>query len=184
MPRDSKIPPHDVKFAVTAAYESFAHRWSMHSEKEYWVGVMSSLLTPFSIDAINAATDFCLKEFQRPPVPVELLELTKRAHDGKPLSESIVSKVERMAYLILASEEFGTSDIRESELADACLIAAAIAHTKSYTKLLPETDAESIENLFAERAKMFGAEATEWKSQAASSKGYWANFFQSPQREA
>ena len=67
-----------VKFAVAAAYDKFAGRWEMAGDKLRWVDVWPPLLERFSVQEINAAADYCAKEFRRPPVPVEFIARTRR----------------------------------------------------------------------------------------------------------
>jgi hypothetical protein len=171
-----------VKFAVAATYDKFAAKWSdLSREKLAWVNLWAPLLDRFTVQEINAVADYCVREFRRPPVPVEFMELASRCRAGKPLSEPIVSKLERMAYLILASEEFATSDISLSEISDACLMAAAIAHLKSYDQLLgPRISEEFKLQELSGRATMFGQEAANWRQDALEGKGYWKDVFEAP----
>jgi hypothetical protein len=167
----------EIKFAAGATYEKFASKWDMPVEKLRWVDIWAPFLTRFSVVEINAAADHCVKEFRRPPVPVELIELATRVRLGKPLSEPIVSKIERMAFLILASQEFNAVDVSNSEIADACLIAAAIAQLKAYQETLPDVDPDYLLTELGGRARMFAAEAANWKQDAHEGTGYWVDAF-------
>lgn len=166
-----------VKFAVAATYDKFVKKWGLPSEKLFWVDIWAPLLDRFTVQEINAVADYCVREFRRPPVPVEFMELASRQRAGRPLSDPIVSKLERMAYLILTSEEFATSDVTLSEVSDACLIAAAIAHSKSYDGLSSQISAEFKLSEFTGRARMFAEEAAHWKQDADEGKGYWKDVF-------
>jgi hypothetical protein len=166
-----------VKFAVAATYEKFAKKWGLSIEKLLWVDIWSPLLERFTVSEINAAADYCVNEFRRPPVPVEFIELASRHRASRPLSDPIVSKLERMAYLILASEEFTTSDVSLSEISDACLIAAAVTHLKSYDRLLMDTNPEFLLAELGGRARMFGTHAVDWKKDAEAGRGYWREVF-------
>ncbi|MBJ9622326.1 hypothetical protein [Burkholderia multivorans] len=167
----------ELKFAVAATYDKFAKQWEMPVSKLQWVDLWAPLLERFTVAEINAAADHCVKEFHRPPVPVELIELATRVRAAKPLSDPIVSKLERMAYLILASEEFNDPNVSDSEIADACLIAAAIAQRKTYAALLPDVSSDYLIQELSGRAQMFATEAANWQRDAAEGKGYWADTF-------
>lgn len=173
----------EIKFAVEATYEKFANRWGMVSEKLHWVDIWAPFLASFTVDEINTVADHCVKDFRRPPVPAEFIELANRARRGQLLSEPIVSKVERMAYLILISEEFSSTDATNSEISDACLIAAAIAHSQSYAEVLPNANPDHIVSEFTGRAGMFASESVHWKKDAEEGKGYWAKLFASKNGE-
>ncbi|WP_031364594.1 hypothetical protein [Caballeronia sordidicola] len=167
----------EIKFAVGATFEKFARKWDLPMEKLRWVDIWAPLLSRFTVTEINAAADYCVKEFRRPPVPVELIELATRVRLEKPLSEPIVSKIERMAFLILSSQEFATVDVSNSEIADACLIAAAIAQLKAYQETLPDIDPDYLLTELSGRARMFATEAANWKRDAHDGKGYWVDAF-------
>lgn len=167
----------EVKFAVAATYDKFSQRWDLIPDKLKWVDVWAPLLSSFSVQEINVAADYCMAEFRRPPVPVELRILAERVRSGKPLSDPIVSKLERMAYLILFSDEFRGMDVSYSELSDACLIAGAIAHRKAYAELDMQMEPSFLINEVSGRAKMFAEEAENWQRDAAEGKGYWIEAF-------
>lgn len=166
-----------VKFAVAAAYDKFAARWEMVGDKLHWVDVWAPLLERFSVQEINAAVDYCAKEFRRPPVPVELIELATRVRTGRPLSEPIVSLAERMAYLILTSDEFAASNATLSDIRDACMIAASVAYLKEYDAVRLDTSEEFRLVEFGGRARMFMREAIDWHKDAREGKGYWKDAF-------
>lgn len=167
----------EVKFAVSATYDKFSQRWDLLMDKLEWVDAWAQLLGSFSVEEINAAADYCVAEFHRPPVPVEMRILAERVRLGKPLSDPIVSKVERIAYLILFSDEFRNADVSNSELSDACLIAAAIAHRKAYAELDTKIDSSFLVGELGGRARMFSEEAENWERDAAEGKGYWLDAF-------
>lgn len=162
-----------VKFAVTATYDKFNRKWGLPTEKLKWVDIWSPFLSKFSIAVINRVSDYCIHEFPSPPVPAKFIELATKATEGRSLSEPIASKAERMAYLILASDDFKGRGISNSELSDACLIAAAIAHQNSYAESLPNTSPEYILQEIAGRSRMFAKEVSHWKKDAHAGKGYW-----------
>jgi hypothetical protein len=101
------------------------------------------------------------------------MELAMRSRFGKPMSAPIVSKLERLAYLIISSDEFKGSGFTTGELSDACLIAAAVLYVKSYAEDAPNIDPKYIVQEMAGRANMFGAEAQDWQTLAQNGKGYW-----------
>ena len=115
----------------------------------------------------------------RAPVLPEFFQLVERLRHNQPLSEPIVSLVERMAFLILTSDEF--IDANHSEISDACLIAGAVAHLRSYRGV--NASSEGILAELAGRAKMFGSEAQLWQKDAASGKGYWGFYFRGSSSE-
>lgn len=168
----------EVKFAVAAAYDKFSAKWGMSVEKLRWVDIWSPFLSRFTIAEINSVADYCIKEFRRPPVPVEYIELCTRLRNAKPLSEPIVSKVEGMAYLILANEDFQKAS--SSEISDACLIAATIASLNSYAKFASEVQREYIKQELSGRLNMFFEEALRWQQDAKEGKGYWVGVFAEP----
>src|SRR5690606_36848310 len=127
-----------VKFSVAATYEKFNSKWDIPIDKLRWVDLWSSILEPLSVEEINTVADHCVKEFRRPPVPIEFIKLAKRIRTGQPLTDPLVSKVERIAHLILNSTAITEENFTQSELSDAFLIAGAIAHSKSYAEVLPE----------------------------------------------
>ncbi|UBQ43410.1 hypothetical protein [Comamonas thiooxydans] len=165
------------KFAVAATYDKFSQKWGLAVEKLIWVDIWASLLERLTVEEINSIADYCVVEFHRPPVPVEFLELASRLRAGRPLSEPIVSKLERMAYLILTSEEFAASEVTLSEISDACLIAASVAYSKAYAEAMPDIDPEYMQLEFSGRANMFLAEARNWRKDATAKKGYWRDVF-------
>lgn len=165
----------EVKFAVAATYDKFAAEWGISTEKLRWVDIWSPFLSRFTVNEINAVADYCIKEFRRPPVPVEYIELCTRLRNAKPLSEPIVSKIERMAYLILASDDF--QEVSRSEISDACLIAATIASLNSYVEIAPSVRHEYIKQELSGRLNMFFDEALLWKLDAKEGKGYWNGIF-------
>lgn len=164
----------EVKFAVAAAYDKFAAKWGISVEKLRWIDDWSSFLSRFTVAEINSVAEYCVNEFRRPPVPVEYIELCTRLRNGRPLSEPIVSKVERMAYLILANEDFKIGGVSNSEISDACLIAAAIGSLNAYAEHAPNVPAEHIKEELSGRVRMFFEEALRWQSDAKEGKGYWA----------
>ncbi|MCA7923054.1 hypothetical protein LGN13_25690 [Burkholderia multivorans] len=174
---DKDALEQQVKFAVGAAYEKFAKQWDMVLDKLEWVKVWTPFLSKFTVSEINTASDYWAKEFQRPPVPVELIELARRVRSGSPLSAPIVSKIERMAYLILHSDEFSGVDVTLSEVSDACLIAAAIAQRKAYDDLNMNMPNDYLLDELSGRARMFSEEAALWRHAATDGKGYWADTF-------
>lgn len=168
-----------VTFAVAATYDKFAKKWGLSNEKLSWVDTWATMLERFSVQEINSVADYCVEALHRPPGLGKFIILASRYRAGKPLSEPIVSKVERMAYLILTSETFTTSDMSLSEISDACLIAAAIAHLKSYKDLhFSHNDAEFIVTELGERARTFAEEAANWKKDSEKGKSYWRAIFQ------
>ncbi|KGS21609.1 hypothetical protein [Burkholderia pseudomallei] len=167
----------EVKFAVAATYDKFSQRWDLLVDKLKWVDMWAQLLGNFSVEEINTAADYCVAEFRRPPVPVEMRILAERVRSGKPLSDPIVSKLERMAYLILFSDEFRNMEISYSELSDACLIVAAIAHRKAYGELDTKVDPSFLTSELSSRAQMFAEEAENWERDATEGKGYWVEAF-------
>jgi hypothetical protein len=172
----------EVKFAVAAAYDKFAAKWGGTSEKLRWVDDWSSFLSRFSVDEINSVADYCVSEFRRPPVPVEYIELCTRVRSGKPLSEPIVSKRERMAYLILANEDFKVGNTSSSEISDACLITAVIASLNAYGESLPNMSTDYVIEELTGRVRMFFEEALLWQLDAKEGKGYWADMFHGDSR--
>lgn len=165
----------EVKFAVAAAYDKFDSKWGMPPDKLRWVDIWSPLLNRFTLNEINAVADYCVTEFRRPPVPGEYIELCTRLRDSKLLSEPIVSKIERMAYLILDNEDFqGASS---SNISDACLIAATIASMNSYAESAPSVNHESVKRELSGRLNMFFEEALLWQLDAKEGKGYWSKVF-------
>jgi hypothetical protein len=168
----------EVKFAVAATYDKFDAKWGISTEKLRWVDIWSPFLSRFTVNEINAVADYCIKEFRRPPVPVEYIELCTRLKKTKPLSEPIVSKIERMAYLILASEDF--QEASRSEISDACLIAGTIASLNSYAEIAPGVQHDYIKQELSGRLNMFFEEALLWKLDAKEGKGYWDGVFTEP----
>ncbi|WP_402719856.1 hypothetical protein [Janthinobacterium rivuli] len=161
----------EVKFAVAAAYDKFNEKWGLPTEKLRWVDIWSPCLSRFSVAEINAIAAYIVTEYRRPPVPVEYIELCTRLRDGKALSDPIVSKIERMAYLILANDDFqGASS---SEISDACLIAASISSLNSYAELGMKDKQEWIKQELSGRLNMFFEEAKLWQMDAKEGKGYW-----------
>ena len=167
-----------AKFAVAAAYDKFAARWEMVGDKLHWVDVWAPLLERFSVQEINAAADYCAAEFRRPPVPVEFIELATRVRSGRPLSDPIVSLAERMAYLILTSDEFAASGAMLSDIRDACMIAASIAYLKQFDEVRLDTSEEFRIDEFSGRARVFIKDAIDWHKDAREGKGYWKDFFE------
>jgi hypothetical protein len=168
----------DVKFAVAATYDKFSQRWEMLVDKLKWVDLWSQLLSSFSVAEINTAADYCVTEFRRPPVPVEFRVLAARVRSGEKLSDPIVSKIERMAYLILFSDEFKDMDVSYSELSDACLITAAIAHRKAYAEIDMTVDPSFLISELSSRARMFAEEAENWQRDSEKGKGFWIEAFE------
>ncbi|MCP1574192.1 hypothetical protein J2S30_002571 [Herbaspirillum rubrisubalbicans] len=165
----------EVKFAVAAAYDKFHMKWGLNAEKLRWVEIWSAVLSKFSTREINEVAAYCLKEFRRPPVPVEYIELCTRYRNGLELSAPIVSTVERMAYLILANEDFQMAS--SSDIARACVIAAAVSTLKTYEEFMPNTPFEYIKHELVGEAQMFIEEANRWHMDAKDGKGYWKDFF-------
>lgn len=165
------------KFAVAATYEKFSKAWELHPDKLLWVNLWAEELSNFTVDEINAVADHCVLEFRRSPSLGEFMLLASRIREGKPLNEPIVSKIERLAYLLLTSEELAGSDLSLSDISDACLIAAAVSYTKEYAKGMPDINQEYLKLEFSGRAKMFLAEAQDWKQDAIEKKGYWQEVF-------
>lgn len=167
----------NVKFAVAATYDKFTAQWKLPAQKLRWVDIWSSLLSRFSVEEINSVANYCVREFRRPPIPVEFIELCHRIRDGRPLSEPIVSKIERMAYLILSNADFKTGEVSNSEISDACLIAASIASLNAYAEMAPNVPKEGIGTELTCRTKMFFEEALRWQIDSKEGKGYWADTF-------
>ncbi|WP_028216792.1 hypothetical protein [Paraburkholderia oxyphila] len=171
----------DLKFAIEATYDKFAQQWDLEVSKPDWIAAWSPFLKSFTVDEIDAAADHCVKEFRRPPGPIELIRLVTRYREGKPLSAPIVSRLERLAYLLLTSDEFIGQDVSNAEIRDACLIAAAISDKKTHAEVFPDgltpETAIYLKNEFAERARMFANVADEWQADASEGKGYWAGTF-------
>lgn len=165
----------EVKFAVAATYEKFAAKWGMPVEKLRFVDDWSSFLGRFTVTEINSVADYWVQEFRRLPTAGEYIELCNRLRNGKPLSEPIVSKVERMARLILANEDLqGASS---SEISDACQIAATIASLNAYVEHSLGAPHEYIKQELSGRLNMFFEEALLWQLDAKEGKGYWAGVF-------
>jgi hypothetical protein len=166
-----------VQFAVAAAYDKFSKQWELLPDKLFWINIWSKTLKKFTVQEINAAADHCVKEFLRPPVPFEFVELATRFREGKSMSDPIVSKLERMAYLILSNEEFADCGITHSDISDACLIAAAISNLNAYAEISVDMDKKYIHDEHSGRARMFSNEAANWKKLAQDGKGYWVGSF-------
>lgn len=161
-----------VKFAVAATYDKFAAKWGMPVEKLAWVDVWSPSLSRFTVAEINSVADYCVQEFRRSPVLMEYVELCTRLRDAKPLTEPIVSKVERMAHLILQIADFQTAS--SSEISDACLIAATIAKLNEGATSGTKISHHYIKQELSGRLNMFFEEALIWQLDAKEGKGYWA----------
>ena len=166
-----------IKFAVAATYEKFAAKWDMPTEKLRWIDVWASLLQDLTVSEINFVADHCVREFRRPPAPAEFVEISNRHRRGSNLYEPIASRVERMAYLILSNDEFHTEGISNSEVSDACLIAAAISQLNSYSELSLKVDPTYLPTELSGRANMFAVEAARWQEDAHEGKGFWAGMF-------
>jgi hypothetical protein len=166
-----------IEFALARTYDKFNKKWGLPSEKLTWIKIWSSHLVDCDLNEITLVTDYCESEMQRAPSLPEFIQLASRLRDRQPLSEPIVSLAERMAFLILTSDEL--SGAEPHHLSDACLIAGAIAHLKSYRgmKNVPE---EGITAEFSGRAKMFSSEAMLWAKDAAHGKGYWKVYLGGP----
>lgn len=167
----------DIKFAVAAAYDKFSQRWGLLVDRLKWVDMWAQLLGNFTVAEINAAAEYCVAEFRRPPVPVEMRELAQRVREGKPLSDPIVSQLERAAYLILFSDEVRRMKLSYADLSDACLIAAAIAQRMAYAELDTTIEPWYMVSELSGRARMFAEEAENWQRDAAEGKGYWVEVF-------
>ncbi|MBT2750039.1 MULTISPECIES: hypothetical protein [unclassified Lysobacter] len=165
---------YGIEFALTRSYDRFNRKWRLPSEKTAWVKVWCLYLNDCSLDEITAVTDYCESEMNRAPSLPEFAQLVDRLRSGKPLSDPIVSLAERMAFLILTSDEFADADA--PTLSDACLIAGALAHLKSYGGI-GDVSGEEIASDFSGRAKMFSCAAGHWKTDVDQGKGYWKFYF-------
>ena len=162
-----------IEFSLGQSYDRFHKKWGLPSSKALWINIWARHLSDCTLDEITAVTDYCESEMSRAPVLPEFFQLVKRLRDNQPLAEPIVSLVERMAFLILTSDEF--CDANDSDISDACLIAGAAAHLRSYRGI--SASSEWIIAELSGRAKMFGTEASIWQKDAARDKGYWGFYF-------
>lgn len=165
----------EVKLAVTEVYDKFAGKWQMSSERQRWIEYWAPCLSEFTPSEISFVADYCIKEHRRPPVPVEFKVLCSRLRNSKPLSEPIVSRIERLAYLILANEEF--QEASSSDISDACLIASAISSLNSYAHLAYHSKEAGVRDELNSRLNMFFDEALLWQLDAKEGRGYWAKVF-------
>lgn len=164
----------EVKFAVAATYDKFATKWELPVRKLDFVDIWSQSLSQFTTTEINSVGDFCIKDLRSPPTLGEYFQLCTRLRTAEPLSDPIVSQVERMAYQILAREDYQG---RNSSISDACMIAAIIASLKAYSEMGSTTPPEHIRSEMSGRLNMFFASALEWQLDAKEGKGYWAEVF-------
>jgi hypothetical protein len=162
-----------IEFALARSYDRFHKKWGLPSKKAFWVSIWAEHLSDCTLDEITTVTDYCESEMSRAPVLPEFFQLIERLRHNKPLSQPIVSLVERMAFLILTSDEF--CDASDSQVSDACLVAAAAAHLRSYRGI--NLSPEGIVSELSGRAKMFGTEANIWQKDATIGKGYWGFYF-------
>jgi hypothetical protein len=181
MSQEGRASPELRKAVARMVYE-FREKWpSKQPLTQTFMDWYADLLHDFTVDEIDSLIVYCVDNRRKPPVPVELIELRNRMRSGKPLADPIVSMVERIAYLVLTSDEFANSKVSMSDIMDGCLIAAAIAHVKSYQGINLEVSAEFMAEEMAGRARMFATEAEDWRLDADEGKGYWAPFLKPPQ---
>jgi len=173
MLKDGEGLKSGIKFAVGAAYDRFAAAWDMPADKLGWIDTWSSILEGYEVADISAVVEHCVGRFRRQPVPAEFLELIRRKLSGEALDNPLVSKIERLAMKLLDEKALSSECESLSELSDVCLIAAAVAHLKSYEELLPAVGAEGVSSEFIGRARMFADAALEWKQDASEGRGFW-----------
>lgn len=162
-----------LEFALVRIYDAFHARWNLTSPRLGWASVWAERLGAATVEELTIVADYCLAEMDRCPSLPEFRQLIERLRNGEPLSAPIVSPQECLAFLILTADEFVGVD--RSELADACLIAAATLNSKVHESLgLAEDD---VAGLFVGRARMFAGEVAGWRNEAATGKGYWTFLF-------
>lgn len=162
-----------LEFALARIYDAFHARWTLTSPRLGWARVWAEHLGSATTEELTIVADYCLAEMDRCPSLPEFRQLIEQLRNGEPLSAPIVSPQERLAFLILTADEFVGVD--RSELADACLIAAATLNSKAHESLGLEE--EDVARLFVGRAQMFADEVAGWRKEAASGKGYWTFLF-------
>jgi len=163
-----------LKFVLTQIYKRFDEKWGLPSKRADWVRFWAEDLEPSTPDEINEVAEYCLSSMPRCPSMPEFLKLIERLRKHEPLEAPVVSAEERLAFLILTSSEF--ADVDPFHFADACLIAGAALHLKSFQSLPSSTSAGAITEVGG-RARMFATDAVHWRNEAKDGRGYWTFFF-------
>ena len=166
----------EIKFAVGATYEAFHKTWGeLSSNKVSWVNTWSEWLDGIDIKTIQHATEFCIQNLDDAPNLPVFIKYCTRIKNKERLTDPIVSNIERMARKILEIPANDMGHKNYCELADACLIVAAIAQAKACSEVDIKWNEEIISSELVGRANMFGMESLKWKKDALHGKGYWCD---------
>ena len=127
-------------------------------------------LTPQEID--TAAALF-LKAFHSPPLPAHFVEVRDRIRASLKLDEPFVSQPERIAFMILTSDEFvgGGGGASLSDLSRGCMIAAVIANMKAHQGIVP-MDHPGLHDMLMNELRYIGDMSHDWLADARDGKGY------------
>ena len=162
-----------LEFLLAPLFDLLHARWPLPISRASWARTWAMYLGPATRQELDVVAEYWLQKMARFPILPEFRELLQRLRRDEPLSEPIVSLQERLAFLLLTSEEASTAD--PLVLADACLVAGAALHLRSYVNL--DIPAEGFVVELKGRAGMFAQEAQHWRAQAREGQGYWTFLF-------
>lgn len=163
--------------AKTRAAEQFAQKWPYPSPPDaQWVETCSDLLHDFTSDEIYTAAALFLKDFHSQPMPAHFVEVRNRIHAGRKLDEPFVSQPERIAFMILTSDEFAGGGVRLSDLSRGSLVAAVIANMKAHHGIVP-MDHPGLHDMLMNDLRYIGDMSDDWLTDARDGKGCWAGLF-------
>lgn len=167
----------EVIAAMARAAEKFAQKWSYPSPPDaQWVENWADLLHDLTPEEIDTAAALFLKDFHSPPLPAHFVEVRDRIRAGRKLDEPFVSQPERIAFMILTSDEFAGGGVSLSDLSRGCMIASVIANMKAHQGIVP-MDHPGLHDMLMNDLRYIGDMSHDWLADAKDGKGYWAGLF-------
>lgn len=168
----------EVIEAMTQAATKFTGRWAYTSPPDAkWIHLWSNALSEMTPAEIDQAANHFVKAFRSPPMIADFIEAKNRIRAGRSLDEPFVSAAERIAFMILTTDEFIGSGVQFGDLSTACLIAAVIANIKNHQGIVPDKDLPVLNELLGSNLSLIGDMSKDWLADAREGKGYWATIF-------
>lgn len=168
----------EVIDAMTRTANKFSARWEFSSPPDAkWIHLWSNFVGDMTPDEIDRAADHFVKAFRSPPMIGDFTEAKIRMRAGRSLDEPFVSAAERIAYMILTTDEFTGSGVSFNDLSTACLIAAVVANMKAHEGLVPDEGLQVLNEILSGTLSQIGDMSKDWIDDAREGKGYWASVF-------